>query len=94
MPTQVAPALNHAFRLSYSGVTPPDGIISVQGHGALIEETKAGNEVYIGEIGKIKVKRSAERQGRNPATGETLTIKAKNNPVFKPSIAYKQILNK
>ena len=60
----------------------------------IIEETKAGNEVYIGEIGKIKVKRSAERQGRNPATGETLTIKAKNNPVFKPSIAYKQILNK
>ena len=60
----------------------------------IIEETKAGNEVYIGEIGKIKVKRSSERQGRNPATGETLTIKAKNNPVFKPSISYKQILNK
>ena len=60
----------------------------------IIDETKAGNEVYIGEIGKIKVRRSAEKKGRNPSTGEAITIKAKNNPVFKPSISYKRILNK
>lgn len=43
-------------------------------------EIKKGHDVVIPGIGKIAIKRKAAthaRPGRNPATGETITIKAK-----------------
>ena len=59
----------------------------------IIAETRKGENVYVGQIGQIKVKRSAEKTGRNPATGETIKIAAKNKPVFVPSKEYKKLLN-
>jgi DNA-binding protein HU-beta len=44
---------------------------------AAAERLAAGEEVPLPGIGKLKVKVRAERQGRNPATGEPVTIPAK-----------------
>jgi DNA-binding protein HU-beta len=43
---------------------------------------KKGEEVSIPGFGKLKVKFRPQRKGRNPATGEELTIKASNAVSF------------
>lgn len=43
---------------------------------AVAEAAAAGEETSIPGFGKFKVKETAEREGRNPATGETVTIAA------------------
>jgi DNA-binding protein HU-beta len=42
-----------------------------------------GNDVRIHGFGTFKRKDRAERQGRNPSTGEPMTIKASSSIVFK-----------
>ena len=51
----------------------------------LIAETLRSNErVDLRGFGSFVVKERKERQGRNPRTGETLTIAAKRDASFKP----------
>ena len=44
---------------------------------------KDGDKVSIVGFGTFSVARREEREGRNPATGKTITIAAKNNVKFK-----------
>ena len=53
------------------------------GHGIIATELDAGRKVQIPGFGTFGTKRRAARQGRNPATGETITIAAKKYPFFK-----------
>lgn len=46
------------------------------------EELKAGGEVSLPSVGKLKVKATKERKGRNPRTGEEITIPAGKKIVF------------
>ena len=46
--------------------------------------SEPGDKVSIVGFGTFSVAHRAERQGRNPATGAAITIKAKNNVKFKP----------
>lgn len=48
----------------------------------LIEELKQNGSVLLAGIGKLKLGERAERQGRNPATGEAITIKASKTVKF------------
>ena len=48
----------------------------------LINELKANGSVQLAGIGKLKLGERAERQGRNPATGEAITIKASKTVKF------------
>lgn len=50
-----------------------------------------GEEVQLTGFGVFKVVEVAERQGHNPATGETITIAAHKAVRFKP---YKDLLDK
>ena len=51
----------------------------------LIAETLRSNErVDLRGFGSFVVKERKERQGRNPRTGETITIAAKRDASFKP----------
>ena len=51
----------------------------------LIAETLRANErVDLRGFGSFVVKERKERQGRNPRTGETITIAAKRDASFKP----------
>ena len=53
---------------------------------ALIAEALRSNErVDLRGFGSFVVKERKERQGRNPRTGETITIAAKRDASFKPS---------
>lgn len=52
-----------------------------------------GDEVSISGFGKFKVKESAAREGRNPATGDTIQIAASKKLGFSPAKAVKDRLN-
>lgn len=57
--------------------------------GTITEALKAGEKVDIPSLGTFEVKDRAARQGRNPATGETMTFAAKKVPAFKAAKALK-----
>ncbi len=48
----------------------------------LVNELKSNGSVQLAGIGKLKMGMRAERQGRNPATGEAITIKASKTVKF------------
>ena len=56
-------------------------------------EVSAGNEIIINGFGKFKVIEREERKGRNPLTGEEITIAAHKSPIFKASKAFKDAVN-
>ena len=49
-----------------------------------------GDKVAITGFGTFEVVERAERQGRNPATGEAITIAASKSPKFKSGKALKE----
>ncbi|RKI83730.1 HU family DNA-binding protein [bacterium 1xD42-87] len=49
-----------------------------------------GDKVSITGFGTFEVTERAERQGRNPATGEAITIAASKSPKFKAGKALKE----
>ncbi len=51
---------------------------------AVQAELAQEGELSLVGFGKFYVQHKQERQGRNPQTGETITIPAKNIPAFKP----------
>ena len=56
----------------------------------LTETLTAGDEFAYPGLGKFYVKRSAERQGMNPSTGERITISARRNVKFTTAAALKR----
>ena len=52
-----------------------------------------GEEVSINGFGKFKVKDAPERQGRNPATGEAITIAAQRKLTFAPAKQVRDRMN-
>ena len=52
-----------------------------------------GEEVSLGGFGKFKVNERAARQGRNPATGETIEIAASRKLAFTPAKQVRDRLN-
>ena len=59
----------------------------------IVNSMNAGDPVAIAGFGKFESKYRAARQGRNPATGETIQIAAKNQPTFKAAKGLKDALN-
>ena len=57
------------------------------------EELKNGGKVQLVGFGTFEVVERAERQGRNPKTGESITIPASKSPKFKAGKALKDIVN-
>lgn len=54
---------------------------------------KDGNEVRIPDFGTFKVAARKAREGRNPATGQTINIPASRVPKFTPAKGLKDALN-
>lgn len=76
------------------GVTKADARKLVDAVFAAIGDAAAkGEEISVNGFGKFKVKDSPEREGRNPATGEAMTIKASRKLTFAPAKAVKDKLN-
>ncbi len=54
------------------------------------EALSRGDEVTISGFGSFKVVERAAREGRNPQTGEQMTIAARKSPVFRPGTQLKR----
>ena len=80
---------------NHSGLANKKDIEAVlEGLSAVITETlKAGDDVTLIGLGKFSAQAKPERQGRNPKTGEALTIAASNAAKFTAAKALKDALN-
>lgn len=76
------------------GATQKDAAVYVD---AVIESIKDGmikdGKVQIVGFGTFEVKERAEREGRNPQTGESMKIAACKTPKFKAGKALKDAVN-
>jgi DNA-binding protein HU-beta len=59
----------------------------------IAEAATQGQEVSLNGFGKFKVQSKPEREGRNPSTGEVITIAASKKLVFQPAKALKDVMN-
>ena len=60
---------------------------------AITEALKEDDKVAIIGFGTFEAKATSEREGRNPKTGETITIAASKKPVFSASKVLKDEVN-
>ena len=60
---------------------------------AITDALKAGDKVQLIGFGTFEVKDAAEREGRNPKTGEAIKIAAAKKPVFSASKVLKDEVN-
>lgn len=60
---------------------------------AVTEELKNGGKVQIPGFGTFEASRREEREGRNPATGESMIIPACTLPKFRAGKALKDAVN-
>ena len=58
----------------------------------IVEELKKGEKVQLTGFGTFEVRERAEREGRNPATGEIIRIEASKAPAFKAGKKFKDAL--
>ena len=61
---------------------------------AITASLEAGDKVQLVGFGTYSVKARAAREGRNPKTGETITIAASKTPAFAAGKALKDAVNK
>lgn len=72
------------------GFTQKDTELFINGFLETVEETLLeGEPVNLVGFGNFKVVDRAEREGRNPQTGETIMIPARKSPSFKFGKAFK-----
>lgn len=57
------------------------------------EELKKGEKIQLVGFGTFEVSERASRTGRNPQTGEEMTIPASRAPKFKAGKALKDLVN-
>jgi len=77
-----------------SGLTKKDADKALQATLESIEETLCENEnVSLMGFGTFEVRYRKERTGRNPATGEEMTIPASYAPAFRASKNLKEKVN-
>jgi integration host factor subunit alpha len=66
-----------------------EGIIKI-----MKETLEGGEKIKIAGFGNFEIQHKADRRGRNPQTGETITIEARRILTFKPSNVLKVAINK
>ncbi len=77
-----------------SGITKADAAKAVEAtFDAITGTLKSGNEVRLVGFGTFAVAKRKASTGRNPRTGEPMTIKASNQPKFKAGKALKDAVN-
>ena len=78
-----------------TGISKKDTEKAVTAFFEVIKESlEKGDKVGITGFGTFLVRERAERNGRNPKTGEAITIPATKTPAFKASKVFKESVNK
>ena len=77
-----------------AGLAKKDAEAALNAFVATIEETLvAGDKVQVIGFGTFEVSERAEREGRNPQSGEVMKIAASKAPKFKAGKALKDMIN-
>ena len=77
-----------------AGLTKADATRAIDATFASITEALAdGDKIALVGFGTFGVSKRAAREGRNPRTGETVQIAARNAVTFKPGSALKDAVN-
>lgn len=76
------------------GLTKKESAEMVEAVFSIMKSTlESGDNLKISGFGSFIVKQKADRRGRNPQTGETITIEARRILTFKPSCVLKDRIN-
>lgn len=77
-----------------AGLSKKDAEKAVKAYGEVVAaELAKGGKVSLVGFGTFEVSQRAAREGRNPQTGENITIEASNVPKFKAGKALKDQVN-
>ena len=77
-----------------AGLSKKDAAGAVDAFLDTVEEAlKRGSDVSFSGFGKFSVSARSAREGRNPATGETIQIAASNVPRFTAGAGLKKAVN-
>lgn len=77
-----------------AGMKKKDAEVAVEAvFGAIADALADGDKVQIIGFGTFEAKAQAEREGRNPMTGEKITIAPCKRPAFSASPALKDKVN-
>jgi DNA-binding protein HU-beta len=89
---KAAPAPVVTLKTVFEQLGEAHGLPKKQAHGMLAEfvtaittHLKQGDRIRMSGLGILEVKARAARTGRNPATGETIQIKASKKVGFRPA---------
>ena len=77
-----------------AGLSKKDAEAAVKAFTDVVAEAlKAGDKIQLVGFGTFEGSERAAREGRNPRTGETMTIEASKTPKFKAGKALKDLVN-
>src|ERR1043166_3974188 len=62
--------------------------------GQIVKNLKKGTRIRMAGLGILQVRKRAARMGRNPATGETISIPAKKKIAFRAAKELKEAVGK
>ena len=78
-----------------TGLSKKDSAEMMESFFAIMKESlEAGETIKISGFGVFEAKQKNARRGRNPQTGEAITIEARKVLTFKPSNVLKDAINK
>lgn len=78
-----------------TGLSKKDSAEMLESVFAIMKESlEAGESIRVSGFGNFEVKQKEARRGRNPQTGEAITIEARKVLTFKPSTLLRQAVNK
>jgi integration host factor subunit beta len=60
---------------------------------SIIETLNQGEKIELRGFGSFRVRERGARRGRNPKTGDPVSIPAKRVPYFKPGKELKELIN-
>jgi integration host factor subunit alpha len=77
-----------------TGLSKKDSTAMMESVFAIMKESlEAGETIKISGFGNFEVKQKDTRRGRNPQTGEAITIEARKVLTFSPSTILRQAIN-
>lgn len=76
------------------GCTRKEAVELLESTFSIMKSTlETGEKLKIAGFGNFEVKQKSDRRGRNPQTGEAITIEARRILTFKPSNVLKSAIN-
>src|SRR4029078_13254938 len=60
---------------------------------SIVNALERGEKIELRGFGSFRIRQRNARHGRNPKTGETVSVPAKRIPYFKPGRELKELLN-